>query len=516
MSKTTSRRTSAAQRPASGASRALAVKNASVGTAAYETGSQTRRTIGWKPSSVGPNNALLPTLTTMRDRSRHAVRNDGIAKGISDKFVSNLIGTGIQPLSLADDPEFRRAVGPKWLRWTDESDADGLLDFYGQQAQAARGWEEGGEVFIRLRQRRPEDGLSVPLQLQILEPELCPHTYTTRLPNGNRVRAGIELNVIGKRVAYWMYPEHPGEFQDTVDATTLKAVPADTVIHLFDPLRPGQLRGAPRLAQSLVTLLEVGKVRDFTLLRGQLQNLFVAFLRRTGTAVDDAIHPLTGQTTSATQGDRPVLSLEPGIFQELGLGEDVAFSDPPDLGEGLAAFIKFELQAACAAAGVPYEVVTGDMSGLNDRVMRVILGEFRRSMQALQHHIFVFQVCRRVWRAWMDRAWLSGALPIPAAYAVNPEPWLRAKWQPQGWPYLHPVQDVEAQVAAIRAGFTTRSAVVSEQGDDSEQIDRENAADNTRADDLDLRYDSDGRQAATPKDSLAQAAEAGATAAVGA
>lgn len=482
---------------------ALAAKNAiasTVPTPPYEAGGMGRRTIGWRPPTVGPNASLLSTLTTMRDRSRHAVRNDGIAKGISDKFVSNLIGTGITPLSLADDPDFRKAIGKKFLDWTDESDADGLLDFYGQQAQAARGWEEGGEVFVRLRNRLATDDLSVPLQLQILEPELCPHYELRRAPNGNRIRAGIEINGIGKRVAYWMYRAHPGDFHDSVDATRLVSVPADNVIHLFDPLRPGQMRGEPRLAQSLITLLEVGKVRDFTLLRGQLQNLFVAFLQRTGGS-DGGYNPVTGEALTGTKEVRQTLTLEPGVFQELRPGEEVNFSEPPDFQANLAEFIKSELRAACAAAGVPYEVVTGDMSGLNDRIMRVILGEFRRSMQALQHHIFVFQFCRRVWQAWMDRVWLSQALPIPDAYAVDPTPWLRVKWQPQGWPYLHPVQDVEAQVAAINAGFTSRSAVVSEQGDDAEQIDQEQAADNDRADELGHQYTSDSRYQTTKKTS---------------
>ena len=140
-------------------------------------------------------------------------------------------------------------------------------------------------------------------------------------------------------------------------------------------------------------------------------------------------------------------------------------------------------------------VSEGDMAGLNDRVMRVVLHEFRRQIQARQHHIVSFQLCRRVWQAWLDRAFLAGALPIPADYATNPDPWAKVRWMPQGWPYLHPVQDVEAAKAAIRCGFTTRSAAVSEQGEDAEAIDAEQAADNARADALGLSYDSDGRKA---------------------
>jgi lambda family phage portal protein len=462
-------------------------------SAAYEAGSAgTRRTVGWRAPTASPNSAILNNLSTLRDRSRSATRNDGYAKGSIDRLVSNIIGTGIKPLSQAKDPEFRRQVHALWLLWTDECDADGLLDLYGQQAQAVRAWLEGGEIFIRLRPRKLEDGLSVPLQVQVLEPELCPYTYNTRARNGNRIRAGIEFNGIGKRVAYWFHPSRPTDFND-FDTSELRRVPAESAIHLYDPLRPGQLRGVPHLTQALIRLYELDKFDDATLLRQQLANLFVAFLKRPQSIGEgESLHPLTGLPIE-TSGDQQVLSLEPGIFQELAPGEDITFSDPPEIRSGYADFTRQQLFHISAATGVPYETLTGDMSRVNDRTVRVILHEFRRRIQAWQHQIVAFQLCRPLWRAWLDRVFLSGAIEIPVDYVADQEPWSKVKWMPQGWPYLHPVQDVQAQKAAIRSGFTSRSAVVSEQGEDAEEIDREQAGDNDRADSLGLKYDSDAR-----------------------
>lgn len=459
----------------------------------YESAATTRRTKGWYAPTVSPNTAILANLATLRDRSRTAIRNDGYAKGAIDKLVTNLIGTGLKPLSQAADADFRKTIQALFLLWTDESDADGLLDWYGQQAQAVRAWLEGGEVFIRLRPRLLSDGLSVPLQVQVIEPELCPFTHNVTLPNGNRIRAGIEFNGIGKRVAYWFHPSRPGDLFD-FDRGQLRRVPADAVLHLYDPLRPGQLRGVPHLSQGLIRLHELDKYDDATLLRQQIANLFVGFLKRpVSTSTGETIHPLTGLTVSDTQDDRPIVPLEPGLWQELEPGEDVTFSDPPEVGSAYEAFSRQQLFHVAAAAGVPYETLTGDLSRVNDRTVRVILHEFRRRMQAWQHQIIAFQFCRPIWRAWMDRVFLSGVVPIPPAYVENPEPWAKVAWMPQRWPYLHPVQDVQAERDAIRAGFTSRSAVVSEHGEDAEAIDDEQAADNARADELALKYDSDGR-----------------------
>ncbi len=457
---------------------------------AYDAGSTgTRRTVGWQAPTSSPNAAILHTLTTLRDRSRAATRNDGYAKGSIDRLVTNIIGTGIKPLSQAEDPDFRKAIHALWLRWTDESDADGLLDWYGQQAQAVRGWLEGGEVFIRLRPRMPKDELSVPLQVQVIEPELCPHTHTTMARNGNRIRAGIEFNGIGRRVAYWFHPSRPVGLQD-YDAGQLRRVPAESVIHLFDPIRPGQFRGIPHLTQALIRLYELDKYDDATLLRQQLANLFVAFLTRPqDIGAGEALHPLTGLPIE-TKGDQEMLGLEPGLFQELGPGEKVEFSNPPEVRSGYADFTRQQLFHISAATGVPYETLTGDMSKVNDRTVRVILNEFRRRVQAWQHQIVAFQLCRKVWKAWLDRVFFSGAIEIPIDYIEDSGPWDGVKWMPQGWPYLHPVQDVQARKMEIRNGFTSRAAVVSEQGEDAEAIDLEQSEDNKRAEQLELNYDS--------------------------
>lgn len=471
---------------------AALVRNAA--TSPYEAGSiGTRRTALWRSPTSTANSGVLANLTTLRDRSRNAARNDGYAKGALDKLVTNIMGTGIKPLSMATDPAFRVQVQALWTRWTDESDADGLLDWYGQVAQAVRVWLEAGEGFVRLRPRLASDGLSVPLQMQVLEPELCPHTHNV-FSATQKIRAGIEINALGRRTAYWFHPSRP-EYDD-FDASQLRRIPAENVVHLFEPLRAGQLRGVPQLTQALIRLYGLDKYDDAALTRQELANMFMMFHKRSGpVGASETTHPLTGQPIQ-TVNDTPLLEMYPGITQELEPGEDVDFSDPPEV-RGYPEFMRQQLLGVSAATGVPYEVLTGDMSRVNDRTVRVILHEFRRRVQAWQHHIVVYQLCRVVWRAWMDRVFLSGALPIPIAYVENPEPWAAVRWVPQGWPYIHPVQDVEANEKAVRDGFRSRSAVVGEQGDDAEVIDAEQAADNARADKLGLRYDSDGRNAKT-------------------
>src|SRR5437762_1191186 len=68
-----------------------------------------------------------------------------------------------------------------------------------------------GEVFVRLRPRYIADGLSIPLQLELLPSEQLPLWLTMPLSNGNWIRQGIEFDRIGRRVAYHFWRVNPGD-----------------------------------------------------------------------------------------------------------------------------------------------------------------------------------------------------------------------------------------------------------------------------------------------------------------
>ncbi len=69
---------------------------------------------------------------------------------------------------------------------------------------------EAGEVLVRRRLRRSSDGLAVPLQLQVLEADFLDATKSGGLGK-RRLVQGIEFDAIGRRRAYWLHAEHPGD-----------------------------------------------------------------------------------------------------------------------------------------------------------------------------------------------------------------------------------------------------------------------------------------------------------------
>lgn len=455
-----------------------------------------RRAIAWAVSNPGAIAALLHTQDELRAKSRDLVRRNAWAAAGVEAFVANAIGTGIKPQSMVDDTPTREAIHALWSDWCEDADAAGLTDFYGLQALATRAMVEGGEALIRLRYRRARDGLAVPLQIQVLEPEHLPSHMNRELDNGHIIRAGIEFNRLGQRVAYHLHRSHPGDgaFAPMSGAGGLDTVriPAAEIIHLFRPLRPGQIRGEPWLARALVKLNELDQYDEAELVRKKTAAMFAGFITRQ--APEDN---LMGEGGADAQGVA-LAGLEPGTLQILEPGEDVTFSQPADVGSSYAEFLRMQFRAVAAAMGITYEMLTGDLTQVNYSSIRAGLLEFRRRCEAIQHGVIVHQLCRPIWRAWMDQAVLSGRLTLPG-YSTQARRYQAVKWIPQGWQWVDPKKEFDAMLTAIRAGLVSRSEAISAFGYDAEDIDREIAADNARADSLGLVFDSDPRHDAAQK-----------------
>jgi lambda family phage portal protein len=458
--------------------------------AGYEAAQSGRRLGNWQPGADSANALLFRDADLMRSRARDLVRRNAWAFNAVDALVSNLVGTGIKPRSIGTEPDFNERAHALWEEWVREADAHGVLGFYGLQALAVRSMIEGGEVLARLRTRAPEDGLSVPLQIQLLEPEHLPVTLNRDLPNGNRIRAGIEFDRLNRRTAYHLYREHPGESSlgGGISGDPVP-VPAAEVIHLFRPLRPGQIRGEPWLTQALVKLHELDQYDDAELVRKKTAALITGFITKPSPEF-----AMAGEE-GASPDEQGVASVSwaPGTMQVLLPGEDVRFSAPADVGGQYETFMRMQLRAIAVAVGITYEQLTGDLSEVNYSSIRAGLVEIRRRLEQWQQTVIIHQFCWPVWRKWMDLAVLSGALSAPG-YSKRIREYRAVKWIPHGWEWVDPLKDITATIMMIRAGLISRDQAVAALGFNAEEIDQALADEQKRADRLGLAFDSDPRR----------------------
>lgn len=457
---------------------------------AYEAASTSWRLQDWSGYSYGPN-AALDDLDLSRARAQDATRNNPwLAHGIR-VLTSHLIGCGIQPRPKIADADLRADLLELWEAWGREADADGANDLGGWQTLVARARIESGECFVRLRPRLPADGLRVPLQVQAIEGALCP-VELNGANGGNPIRQGIELTPFGKRAAYWLLARHPGEMPYASQERV--RVPADVVLHHYAPNRPGQLRGAPDLLSALLRARKLDLYESAELTRKQNRAKFNGAITRLD---PNGPNPLSNDPVT-TEGDRSLVDIEEGYMLQLAPGEAVDLYNGDTGGQGAIDFLRTHLRAIAAGVGVPYELLTGDYEGTNDRIMRVILNAFYRNLEIEQDR-FIAQILRPLWIAWLDAAVLSGALRLPH-YATRRADYQRCEWRAHTWSYVNPLQEAQTKVLLIEKGLESRSAVIAERGWDAEEVDRQQAEDREREERLGLNYRADNSPPPTDAD----------------
>lgn len=404
---------------------------------------------GWLSSVPA---ATAAGLHTVRARAQYAAMNNAHAARAASAWTANVIGTGIRPQSTAGAP-----LDDVFATWADEADAAGRTDFYGLQAAVVRSVFVAGEAFVRLRPRLPEDGLAVPLQLEILDPGQIDSGLHRDLGSGGRVVAGIEFDAIGRRVAYHVHRHAPGDPLHT-GVVEPSRVPAEDILHIFESLAPGQVRGVSRFAPVLLKLRDLDELADAALMRAKVEAMFAGFLQ-----------DVDGQTFEGQQDASVMTSgLEPGTLKILPPGAVINFSDPKTGGSNYEAFTSSQLHAIAAGLGLTYEQLTGDMTGVNYSSARVALIEFRRMVESFRSAVLGPQLLAPTWRRFCDLGELAGVLPAGVNRAV--------RWVAPAWDWVDPLKDCQADALAVEHGFKSRRQVVAERGRDPDQVEAEIAA----------------------------------------
>jgi lambda family phage portal protein len=420
-----------------------------------------------------PLSSQLAAHATLAKRARYLVANNGFARAGCAAWASALVGAGITAQSAAKDPDARKIVNAAWARFIDDCDVDGLADFNGLQATAAERTVVDGECFVVF----VHDGLGR-LRLRLMDATQVDGAYHTELARGARIVGGVEFDDAGRRIAYHAFRQRPG--LPIMTSLELVRLPADDVAHLFRVETPGQVRGVSWLAAVILRLADLDQAHDAQLMRQKVAALLAGFIvdpNGEGAGFDgrkDVAGNLEG-------------GLEPGTLKALAPGQDIRFSDPAAIGMESIEFLKITAREIAAGLGVPYESLTGDLTGVNYSSIRAGLVDFRRRAEALQHNIIVRQFCRPIWRRWLTTEILAGRLDAPG-FERDPEAWLAVNWLPPKNEWVDPLKDAQAEIQAINAGLMSRRQAVAARGYDLERLDAEIAQDRQDAQALGLSF----------------------------
>ena len=407
----------------------------------------------WQTPATSAN-TFFDNPTMLRGRAESEYRNNPYGRKAADALVNGVWG------ATAINPQFPdRAHQALWDEWADGADTSGRLDWTGLGAEILRTVIVSGEAFVVTL---PDaNAPRIPLSLQVLGPE-----YLDTSRNDAATLAGIQYN--GTRATgYWIFRQNPAV---TVQLQSV-FIPAEFCLHIFKPIAPGAQRGQSWLAPVLLPLRELQEYLEASLVRAKTAALFAGFIR-----TPDGSNPLNVDGTP---------TLEPGSMTRLQPSEEIEFSSPPEVGITFDPFIRAQLRRIAAGLGVPYEILSGDLSAVTFASGRHGLLEFRRTVEAVQYGLMVPQFCQQVLKRWTR---LAVALEVLTAAPQG------VRWIGPGIEMLDPRMETAATISRVRAGLCSRKEAVAQTGWRVEDIDAEIAADNARADKLGLVLDSDPRK----------------------
>jgi lambda family phage portal protein len=267
----------------------------------------------------------------------------------------------------------------------------------------------------------------------------------------------VQFNLFGQREYYWLYNYHPGGVYmlNPRGGILSQPVPADQVMHTYNILRPGQVRGVPWLAPVMLALRDLDDYRDAERMRKKTEACLAGIVTR---PEGSGGLPLGAKSTDPKTGNT-LERMYPGMIEYLKPGEDIKFNAPTVAG-GYREYLMTELQGVGAGVDVPYELLSGDLSNVNYSSYRAGMLGFRNAIDAFRWLTLIPMYCRPTWRRFIDTLVLIGKLP-EANYSVQ---WTAPKFES-----VDPLKDAMAELKRIRTGTLTLSEAIAQNGYDPEK-----------------------------------------------
>ena len=286
-------------------------------------------------AGVMPNlaQAGLAARGRLASRARYLVANNALAASGAQAWVSGLVGAGITAQSQHPDQAVRETINARHTAWIDRADADGVRDLYQLQAAMARGLVQDGEAFAVMG-ADPDTGEA---RVRLHPPEAVDALY-----DRDRIVAGIEFDSYGRRVAYHI-------LRDSIRTERVR-VPASDVLHVFRADAPGQVRGVSWFAPIILRLHDYDKAADALGMRLQIAAMLCGFVTNPNAEVPQFAEGVADGAGALLDG------LEPGVLKTLAPGEDIRWSDPPDLGAESIQFLTLTAREIASRLGAPLRV----------------------------------------------------------------------------------------------------------------------------------------------------------------
>lgn len=430
---------------------------------AYDGAQHNRTTADWRAWIMSPVQEQRFALHTLRARARDLCRNNPHARRFVNAITENVLGpNGIMLRAtnlLADgtrDTARNAKVEAAWRNWNRRGNAtlDGRLGGIAAASVALQAIVCDGEVFVR---KIPFADNPHGFAVQLIDADYVDEFYNVPAgPGQNAIQMGIEVDALGRVVAYHVWTRHP--FDPSMGATKERIrIPAAEIEHLGIMRRPGQLRYESWFAPIMVPARHLG---------GYVEAEIIA--ARTASAKMGFIIPGdgdTGEDPEENPEEEKYFEAAPGIIERLKQGDTFAEWDPQHPSANFGPFLLAMLRMQAAGLNIGQTTLTADFSGFNYSSHRGEKLMERDGFRVLQRW-FAEEWCDPLFAAWLPMARLAGALTVSGATSQS----AAHTWRFRGWDWVDPLKDMEANAKELALRLTSRQRLCAEVGVDFEEI----------------------------------------------
>jgi lambda family phage portal protein len=422
---------------------------------AYEGVRSSRRQGGWNTTNASGNAEIGAANYKLRANARDLCRNNAYGRKAKREWAKRVVGTGITPRPDTGSEAVNKTIITFWDQFAEQCSTDRRINFYAAEKLIVSSCYESGEVLIRLWDRRPDDGLAVPFQIQILEADYLDTDRTQQLQNGWIIQ-GVQFDPIGRITGYWLYSSHPGDVIITsLRGILSKFVPAEFILHHGEVDRPGDVRAVTRFASVIAKLRDLDEYADAEIMRKKIEACIAAMITQPEGAEGPTISSAAVDGTTGLK----VEEFRPGLVMYGAPGVDVKFLNPETSGD-YAAYKKAELREVAAGLEIPYVVLDDNLEAVNYSSYRGGLLAFRDAIEEYRWNWLVPQVLNPIWRRFIDKLWVMGKIS---------ERNYRVQWDPPPFDLLDRGAEAEADRLELQIGKKSYPQLVASLGNDPEQ-----------------------------------------------
>lgn len=484
--------------PARAAKRSYARNVYQHGRRSYDGAKKNRTNSNWQPSNRSPDAELLSDANVIRARARDLVRNNAYARGIVNALIRNVVGCGIVPQARVSTDQgdaielINDQIDTLFDRWARVADASGRLTFWEMQRLCYREVIEAGECLVHFTTIDDDRSRPISLALELIDADRLADDYLSlrraSIDTGNELRRGVEVDPLGRAVAYWLYPGHPADL--SVGYITPIRRPASEFLHLYRVDRIGQTRGVSTFAPLISWMKHLGYYVDNELQASAVASCFTAAITTMAGPADGGL--LAADETSSSDSDSNTFEyLQPGMVARLLPGESIETVNPSRPNSQAEPWINLILRSLSVGAGLSYERMARDYTKTNYSSARASDLEDRREFRADQEWL-EYHLIGPVWQRFIEQAVLEGKLAIPPEQLVAEyDRYTRHIYQAPGWEWVDPVKEAQSSQLALQSNLTTLADELGQRGRDLMDTLRQRQREKQLLEDLGLTEESE-------------------------